>query len=515
MTANAEIVLEEHPNSLIVPEVAIVVRRPEARVRGPRRSRREERTPARPGEARRRQRHTHPGARRRQGRRQDRPALVGQPWEAIVQSFENLRANRSAQLPHDVRHPVGDDLGRHSLGDRARASAAATTRCCASSARTSASSGAGAPACRPAASAPAARSSSRWTMHARWRPKRRWWRSSAPNSSAARSRAKSSYNAASARVTGIEPPYQKIRTIELEYGRQFTWTDERRCRAWPSSGYDMADQLFGKRHILGETLMLDGVPYTVVGKIRKKEQDSNYNGPDNEQDLRAVRGHAAGHAAEGCTGRQPVRHRGGPEAVRLSTRLPARAERADRPHRGYRVAAREATCGGCWHAAMGSIRRDNQAVTMWDTSLETLMFGRMIDRMKDFFTIVGVVTLALGGIGVMNIMLIAVKERTREIGVRKALGATTRSIQQQFFMEGFFLTLLSGGGRHADGDRHVSAGQPRTDARSVLGDDSVVAGRGRCRSRRWSSSALPRRRIPRGAPRNCLLSRHFASRCRR
>jgi putative ABC transport system permease protein len=46
----------------------------------------------------------------------------------------------------------------------------------------------------------------------------------------------------------------------------------------------------------------------------------------------------------------------------------------------------------------------------------------------------------------MNIMLIAVKERTREIGVRKALGATTSNIQRQFFLEGFFLTMLSGGG---------------------------------------------------------------------
>jgi putative ABC transport system permease protein len=69
----------------------------------------------------------------------------------------------------------------------------------------------------------------------------------------------------------------------------------------------------------------------------------------------------------------------------------------------------------------------------------------MIGRMKDFFTIVGLVTLGLGGIGVMNIMLVAVRERTREIGVRKALGATTASIQRQFFLEGFFLTILSGG----------------------------------------------------------------------
>jgi putative ABC transport system permease protein len=88
---------------------------------------------------------------------------------------------------------------------------------------------------------------------------------------------------------------------------------------------------------------------------------------------------------------------------------------------------------------------DKDALSVWDTSLETLMFGRMIGTMRDFFWIVGLITLALGGLGVMNIMLVAVRERTREIGVRKALGATTTTIQRQFFLEGFFLTMLSGG----------------------------------------------------------------------
>jgi len=58
---------------------------------------------------------------------------------------------------------------------------------------------------------------------------------------------------------------------------------------------------------------------------------------------------------------------------------------------------------------------------------------------------IAAISLVVGGVGIMNIMLVAVKERTREIGVRKALGATTSLIQRQFFLEGFFLTLLSGG----------------------------------------------------------------------
>ena len=256
-------------------------------------------------------------------------------------------------------------------------------------------------------------------------------------------RVKSAYNAAAAQVTGIEPQYQDIRTIELEYGRNFTFQDEEQVARVAIVGFDMAEQLFGKRYIAGEPLTINGVPYTVVGKIRKKNQDSNYSGPDNNKIFvpfaAMARDLPRKDAAPGVLSdiivapKDPVVA----DLPRVLNERTGRIEDIDWPleRSVRRILARR----------HGFDPDDTQAVTMWDTSLETLMFGRMIDHIKWFFTIVGIVTLLLGGIGVMNIMLVAVKERTREIGVRKALGATTRVIQRQFFLEGMFLTLLSGG----------------------------------------------------------------------
>ncbi|MBZ5558358.1 MAG: ABC transporter permease [Acidobacteriia bacterium] len=254
---------------------------------------------------------------------------------------------------------------------------------------------------------------------------------------------KSAYNAATARVSGVEPQYQDIRTIELEYGRNFAWPDEEQVARVAIVGFDMAEQLFGKRNILNETITLNGTPYVVIGKIRKKNQDSNYSGPDNNKifvpfaamsrDMPRL-GAPDGTLSDIIVSPKPFVVDDLPRALDERT---GRIEDVDWPL--------EQHVRGILAARHQFDPADKQAIAMWDTSLETLMFGRMIDHMKQFFTIVGIVTLALGGIGVMNIMLVAVKERTREIGVRKALGATTATIQRQFFLEGFFLTILSGG----------------------------------------------------------------------
>jgi putative ABC transport system permease protein len=87
---------------------------------------------------------------------------------------------------------------------------------------------------------------------------------------------------------------------------------------------------------------------------------------------------------------------------------------------------------------------DREALSLWNTAIESVMFSKMIQAMKNFFLGVSLITLALGGIGVMNIKLVAVRERTREIGLRKALGATPKIIHRQFIIEGLGLTLVSG-----------------------------------------------------------------------
>jgi putative ABC transport system permease protein len=253
---------------------------------------------------------------------------------------------------------------------------------------------------------------------------------------------KSSFNAAALTVHGIEPQYQNIRTIDVEKGRSLRFSDQESALRVALVGADAATQLFGTRDRIGQRVHLNGIPYTVIGTIRKKEQDGSYSGPDNDKVFIPYAAMAkdfprtdanAGVISQIILAPHPWVLDGLPQALNERT---GRVEDINWPLEleVRRVLSRRHDFDPA----------DRDAILMWDTSVESLMFERMVQTMKQFFSIVGIVTLALGGLGVMNIMLVAVRERTREIGVRKALGATTSQIQRQFFLEGFFLTMLSG-----------------------------------------------------------------------
>jgi putative ABC transport system permease protein len=253
---------------------------------------------------------------------------------------------------------------------------------------------------------------------------------------------KSVYNAASLQIHGVEPQYQEIRTIDIEKGRGFRFSDEEQALRVAIIGADAAKQLFGARDSVGQTIGLNGIPYVVIGQIRKKDQDSNYSGPDNDKvfvPFSAIVRDLPRPGVPAGTLSQIIVSPQQQVVDRLPGVLDSRTGRIEDIDWPLEREIRR---------ILGPLHRfdaeDKNAIAVWDTTLETLMFGRMIQTMKDFFRAVGFVTLALGGIGVMNIMLVAVRERTREIGVRKAMGATTRQVQRQFFMEGFLLTMFSG-----------------------------------------------------------------------
>jgi putative ABC transport system permease protein len=258
---------------------------------------------------------------------------------------------------------------------------------------------------------------------------------------------KSAYNAASLQMSGIWPEFQTIRTIEVSHGRLINQADNEEARRVVVIGREASIQLFADRNPIGEELKLNGITYTVIGKIRQKFQDSSYSGRD---ELRLFVPYEAMRRDFPLVGVNVT-------SDSLSAIIVA-------PYPWVSESLREEFDRGDHASVFGvfgqtmvekEIRRvlapvkgfdpdDREALSLWNTAIESVMFGKMMRSMRNFFLGVSLITLVLGGIGVMNIMLIAVRERTREIGLRKALGATSRSIHRQFIIEGLALTLLSG-----------------------------------------------------------------------
>jgi putative ABC transport system permease protein len=245
----------------------------------------------------------------------------------------------------------------------------------------------------------------------------------------------SQWNASSRAVRGVWPQYQNFRSLNVEEGRLMTEADEADGARVVLLGAYSSRQLYPGKPAISQTLMIDGYPYTVIGVLSKKKQNGSYgSGPDNTQlfvpfaamerdfppDFKGSGPDAVG-APRGTVNNivvQPIS-----PALHLAALRQLRRVLGDRHHFDP---------------------DDKDALWVWDT-LEGAQFTDNIFRvMTLFFAAVALLTLALGGIGVMNIMLVAVSERTREIGVRKALGATAVDIRRQFFVESAIISLVSG-----------------------------------------------------------------------
>jgi putative ABC transport system permease protein len=238
---------------------------------------------------------------------------------------------------------------------------------------------------------------------------------------------RSLYNNASPSVNGSLPPFAEIRSVAVEEGRFYNWADETQGARVAFFGSNVKKQLFGTRPAVGQAVSILGLPYTVIGVMQSKDQNSSYDGWDVDKIFIPYNAMIRDFPAK----------------------PPALPHTIDRLLVTPRTLPEHEACKREVRRALARIHRfdpdDKEAAQVWDTVEQAKAFDLLINSMKLFLGAVGVVTLLLGGIGVMNVMLVAVRERTREIGVRKAVGATSRGILAQFFAETLIVVFLSGG----------------------------------------------------------------------
>jgi len=240
-------------------------------------------------------------------------------------------------------------------------------------------------------------------------------------------RAVSDYTSTNGQVSGVPPVYSQVRTIPLEVGRWLNEQDNDERRRVCILGREMTRNLFPGRAAVGNSILLNGVRFQVIGMlsmIGNEEQNSTniriFVPFNTMRELFPLKGD---NSKEG-------------NAISFINYQPRTFEENEAAKKElHTIVARN-------HG--GFDPSDKDAWEEWDTVKNQKTMGRIFTAMDWFLGGVGLVTLALGAIGIINIMLVAVTERTREIGLRKALGATHRDILFQFFLEGAFLTLLSG-----------------------------------------------------------------------
>jgi putative ABC transport system permease protein len=239
-------------------------------------------------------------------------------------------------------------------------------------------------------------------------------------------RAVSDFFQASGQIIGVPANFNQIRYLPMNEGRWLNSMDDSQKRTVIVLGDEVRRTLFPGRPAIGATILLNGVRFTVIGTLQKIGHGDNMN--------LNLRSFVPFHAMQDYF--RPLNTGIETDVISFINYQPRTRALHDAARlEVHKVIARN----------HGFNPNNPDAFDEWDTINTVDQVGKIFDAMNLFLGSVGMVTLALGAIGIVNIMLVAVADRTREIGLRKAIGATNRSIMFQFFVEGAFLTLMSGG----------------------------------------------------------------------
>jgi len=260
---------------------------------------------------------------------------------------------------------------------------------------------------------------------------------------------------------GNKQSNQTVRAVAASYGDMRTETpqpggrflndeDVRLHRRVAFIGSEVQRTLFGGVPPMGETIRIGGQPFEVIGVLVEKVQLSNYNTPDKYCIF------IPWTTMSGLVDTQQI---GMFVWQAVSPTLEPKAERQVRDYLAARYRYDP---------------KDERAANMFGSEQAKQITGGIVNGLRIVLTFIGVVTLAIGGIGIMNIMFVNVQERTREIGVRKAMGATRSQILVQFLLEGLVTTFAGGSIGIAISNLLVWAISPRPFLAELLDDASRV-----------------------------------------
>ncbi|MGA2569918.1 MAG: ABC transporter permease [Terracidiphilus sp.] len=235
----------------------------------------------------------------------------------------------------------------------------------------------------------------------------------------------SQWSNTSGHLSGTEPSYTVVRYLPIAAGRYFDDQDIREARRVVFLASKSASILFQGRPMLGETVTIGGTNFTVIGVGEKVGRGNNTY--DDEKIFIPITTMLELFPLKGDNIAQDA-------ITSIQYNPTVKNDNLAAGIAVHKVIAKN-------HGFDPSLK---DAFNEFDTIEESHIIGMIFTAMDVFLGSVGVVTLALGAVGIINIMLVSVTERTRDIGVMKAVGATRRAILSQFFWEGLLLTGISG-----------------------------------------------------------------------